>query len=394
VFDAETTPGGRLRLQETPDGPLDVAVATVPADTPALDRLEASCAGGNPPDWLALDRVTLTTGRRPGVVNLPIAGQARSVPGLSPLEGRRAARLRRLAARSGSLVGEHAHEEVSRLDDRSVDELCALYLGTGLRDRVYGPLLEGHLGLAAEETSRVVLLALLGGGGGPSVKLGLLGSFVHGLASGLSDVRSGERVTSIRRREAALELASGETVGADAVIVAVPAGDARKLVTGLSPFGELFLQGCDYAPRRLVAVRGDARGGAARVAWFPRSGGGSLAARIDLPASTFLVPRPEAVHDPDLAASLLEEARRREPGSLPADPSPSLFEVPRFAARFPVGRARDAIRFRKETERGDRPVVFCGDYLEAPHAEGAARSGIAAAERVLTLLGQGITRGS
>jgi hypothetical protein len=394
VFEAETTPGGRLRLQETPDGPLDAAIATVPADTPALDRLTTNGAGVGPPAWFPLDRVTLATRGRAGVVNLPNAGQPRTVPGLSPRERSRAGRLRRLAARSGPLAGEQAHKEVSRLDDRSVDELCALYLGRALRDRVYEPLLEGHLGLTADETSRVVLLALLGDGGGPSVKLGLLGPFVQRLASGLSDMRSGQRVTSVRSEEVGVELASGESVRANAVVVAVPADEARKLVAGLPPFEELFLEGCDYAPRRLVALRGIERRGAARVVWIPRSEGGSLAARIDLPAATFLVPRPETRNDPDLAVSLVEEAARREPGTLPADRSSALLEVPRFAARFPVGRARDGIRFREETERGRRPVVFCGDYLSAPHAEGSARSGVVAAERILALLEEGIKRGS
>jgi predicted NAD/FAD-dependent oxidoreductase len=54
---------------------------------------------------------------------------------------------------------------------------------------------------------------------------------------------------------------------------------------------------------------------------------------------------------------------------------------------FDVGRYRGIARLREEVAKQEgRRVVFAGDWLVAPHLEGAATSGIAAAEAALRTL--------
>jgi predicted NAD/FAD-dependent oxidoreductase len=57
-------------------------------------------------------------------------------------------------------------------------------------------------------------------------------------------------------------------------------------------------------------------------------------------------------------------------------------------ATFDVGRYRGIARFAEELEKRseERRTFFCGDYLVAPHAEGAATSALRAADQVLRTL--------
>jgi hypothetical protein len=88
-----------------------------------------------------------------------------------------------------------------------------------------------------------------------------------------------------------------------------------------------------------------------------------------------------------------EIAERFISAALPlvGDLQPSLKEfavVRRRVTRFDVGHYRGVARVRQEQEQrfDARRVLLCGDYLVAPHAEGAVTAGIRGAEDLLSRL--------
>jgi oxygen-dependent protoporphyrinogen oxidase len=374
------------------------AIATVPMRTPALDWLLGETDLRDRVRPVPLNAVRLGRHRRP--VRLPTAGRLGSVPGLTPLDPLGARRLRRLLAWFGPRLNPDEPEGVGSLDDRSVSEFCALYLGQNLLDRVYAPLLEAHLGLDPEETSRVTLLLLLGPEGGPAVRLAIgLGALVDRLIKDLSDLRAGQRTVGVRSDGSAVELASGEIVRGDAVVLAVPAPEVRRLMPGLSPREEVFFDSCRYVPRHVLVLPSTKESlDQPEVHWIPRSEGGPLSAILRIPASsrepdleahTLLVARPDAgARDPaDLARSLCSAAAQLDPALSRVDAVPPLRTVPQFAPRFPVGhyQALAGVRPHWHRQLPERRIAFCGDYLVAPHAEGAAVSGVRAAHEVSDL---------
>jgi oxygen-dependent protoporphyrinogen oxidase len=387
----------------TPAFEPETALATVPWATPALDRILEASGSRNGVRFLPLNEVQLGSRARP--VFVPRAGRFGSVPGLTPFEALRARQARNLIEWFRPRLKPEEPEAVGNLDDRSVSEFCALYLGDTLLEFVYGPLLESHFGLDPDETSRVALIFLLGKEAGPAVRFGIgLSALAHRLTLQLSDYRPGRRVTTVWPDGRGADLADGERVEGDAVVLAVPAPEVQKLLTGLSPLEELFLESCRYVSRRVVVVPGTPDPRSGPVLWIPRNEGGPLAAIFRIPrygedpkvsGYTLLVARPSAVANDGegLVQSLCTAASRRDPSvQSPGDPPP-LHTVSRFSARFDVGRYQALARVRPEWNRqlSRRRVVLCGDYLVAPHAEGAAIAGLRAArEAIDTVRGAGL----
>jgi hypothetical protein len=202
----------------------------------------------------------------------------------------------------------------------------------------------------------------------------------------------------VARDGRSVELGSGQKIGAEAVILAVPPSEARRIVPEPSAREQLFLECCSYAPRWVLVVAG--KGGAATapsVCWSPASEGGPLAGALSLPPlaageppHALLVARPGWGHlgEAALAPALREAGARLLGESLEGAPA-RLFEIPRFASRFPVGHYRALERFRElcERELPRRRLTLCGDYLAGPHPEAAASSGVRAASEIVALLG-------
>jgi hypothetical protein len=258
-------------------------------------------------------------------------------------------------------------------------------------------LLEGHFGLDPEETSRVTLILLLGKEAGPTVRFGIGLSGIPGqIASRLTDFRPGQRVVGVWPDGRGVDLASGDRLEAEGIVLAVPAPEVQKLLPGLSPLEELFFRSCRYVPRNVVIVPGAPEPRAPRVHWIPGRDGGRLAAIFRIPAYaqepkapgyTLLVARPSAAtRDPErLAHDLCSGASRFDPSFPHSTNNLPLRTVSRFSPRFDVGRYQALARIRPEwyRHRARRRVVFCGGYLVAPHAEGAAISGLRAARELL-----------
>jgi oxygen-dependent protoporphyrinogen oxidase len=374
------------------------ALATVPLRTPTLDWLLGETGLREHVQMAPLNEVRLSRHWRS--VRLPTAGRLGSVPGLTPLEALGARRLRRLLAWFGPRLNPDEPEGVGSLDDRSVSEFSALYLGQTLFERVYGPLLEAHFGLDPAETSRVTLLFLLGREGGPGVRLAVgLDALVDRLIKDLSDLRAGQAAVGVRADGSAVELASGETVEGDAVVLAVPGPEVRRLLQGLSPLEEVFFDSCRYVGRHVVVLPStDDLPDHPTVHWIPRSEGGPLSAIFRIPANpdepeieahTLLVARPDAKASgpTELARSLCSAAAWLDPALCRVEADPVLRTVTQFAPRFVVGHYQALARVRPQWHRKlpSRRIAFCGDYLVAPHAEGAVVSGVRAAHEVFDL---------
>ncbi|MDO9456843.1 NAD(P)/FAD-dependent oxidoreductase [Nocardioides sp.] len=145
--------------------------------------------------------------------------------------------------------------------DLSVGDLVAGRWGDEVVDRLVEPLLGGvYAGHARSISTLAAIPQLMRFRSGPVVTpadpgtpvfagvAGGMGALAGRLADGL-DVRTGTTVRELRRVEGRFEVA-GER--ADAVVVAVPAAPAARLLAGLAPDAAAELAGYDYASTALV----------------------------------------------------------------------------------------------------------------------------------------------
>lgn len=238
------------------------------------------------------------------------AGRARRGRGLrARLELRK---LRALLDWFADSLDRQVPERGLRLDDRSSADFTRLYLGAGALRGALGAAF-AELGLDPHETSRLVLLLLMDPWGDVELwRMHGLDELANQLGKRLAGLRTGARVVDVQGDGRAVQLADGDRVEGDAVLLATRAPDALTLAPGLAPAEERFLRGVRYADR---------------------------------------------------------------PGAVPA---------------FSVGHYRGAARLRREqTQRfAARHLLLCGDYLVAPHAEGAAVAGVRGADELLAALAQ------
>jgi protoporphyrinogen oxidase len=393
LLEREDRVGGRFRASPGAES-LHTILSTLPRRTPALD-----VALREPGLRETIRLCPLTASVQLGTprkVDLRRAGRLGSVPGLTPREVIRARRVRHLVEWFGARLNAAEPERVGSLDDRSVSEFCALYLGGALYGNVYAPLLETHFGYDPEEASRVSLLLLLGPSGGPELQIGLgFPALVERLAAHLDDVRLGARVVGIRPNGSGVELDTGEVVSGDAVVLAVGSIDAPKLLTELMPGDELFLDSTCYTTGDAVSIPSDP-GPDASVLWIPRRTEGPLAAVLRIPAGpdtpgrTLLVGRPD-LEEKDADARLqeiLDAASRADPEAVRAPRDATLVRTRRLAPRFDVGRYQALARFREAWNRTAfrRRIVLSGGYLVGPHAEAEVASGLRAAREAQEIL--------
>lgn len=163
--------------------------------------------------------------------------------------------------------------------DLSVGEFVAERVGTEVVDRLVEPLLGGvYAGHAARLSLRAAApqIAALGDdllGGATAARASAIatGPIFAGLAGGIgqlpqiiadasgADIRTKKTVRQLRCVDDQWELVVGptiaaETVYADAVIVAVPAPSAARLLADVAPTAAFALAGIDYASMAIVTI--------------------------------------------------------------------------------------------------------------------------------------------
>jgi oxygen-dependent protoporphyrinogen oxidase len=401
LVEASGRVGGRLARDELDGLVFEPLVQTLPEDTRALSLLAAEAGLADRVRVRRLERVGVVArgGVRP--LELEPAGRFAHAPGVPIWEALRTRRVRGLLDWFGEKLDPHAPEDAVRLDDRSVADFARLYLGRRSLERWLAPLVESQVGLPAEHTSRVLLFLLLAASGRPRVAIGEgFAALPARLAEALPDVRLGARVDAVSADGRGVRLASGEELASDVVVLGVPAAEAWRLLAFGTPAEELFFLRSAYANRPTLAlvVAGDVDlpGGAL---WIPRESSSRLAAVFraatdgDPRGRSLLLlvgrdePHTRSADDGALAEGLAREALRALPALAGRIGARRLYRHPGAIPRFDVGRYRGIARLREEVaKQEERRVVFAGDWLVAPHLEGAATSGIAAAEAALRTL--------
>lgn len=402
VLEAGPRVGGRLRRDRLGGIDFDPWVHALPGELRDLRVLVDQAGLAGSVRTAPLERIALLHRGRARVVDLQRAARLGLAPGVPPWEALRLRRLRRLLAWFGEKLDPHAPEEATRLDDRSVEDFARLYLGPRLHERLLEPLLAALFGLSADRTSRVLLFLLLDPAGWPRLQLGRgLGALPERLAAPLRDVRLDCTVREVRADGRGVTLTSGEPLAAEAVVLAVPAREALRLLPAPSPFEEIFLRASSGAPRATLAVLTEpAPRLPAPVLWIPARQGGLLAGVFEAERERdrsllLLVGRPslDRAHGASdvrgIVDSLLRGGEAALPGLRRAVRAERLVHLEDAGAPFEVGHYRGIARLAEELEKGQdaRRCFLAGDYLVAPHLEGAATSGLRAAGAVLRALG-------
>jgi protoporphyrinogen oxidase len=332
----------------------------------------------------------------------------RRAPGVRLLHALRLVRLPRLMARYGAALEFEAPERAAPLDDRSLADFCRLYFGSSVLDQWMGPrAAAGCLG-DPDAMSRAQFLRDYAAHGlaRPGLLRGSLVELVERAAAAL-ELRLGCPAEAIERTsDARLRVLteSGESLAADAVILATPAAEALRLAGPLLSAAERdVLENVRYTPAisviaalrrplsahpRQILVPRSARSPLEVALLEPGVPGGrvpqgrglaSLRARGAFGAARFDAPVAA------LEKELLDAFDALWPGALRAVEFSHCFRVQRAAPRFDVGRYRDLARFRRalaQGRRAGRRLYFAGDYLIHPSPEGAVVSAQRAAAAV------------
>jgi len=380
VIEAGERVGGRLRRDVLCGMEFEPSCPIVPARSPDLHGLAQEVGVG--------DRVCAR-----------LLAPLRAHDAWRPWRALGVRRLRVLLDWFGPLLDAREPERAARLDDRSVADFARLYLGGAALRQGHGAALASLFGVDPAETSRALLMLLMDPAGDLAfAHAGGSGRLPEAVAKHLSDVRTGTRAASLRADGRAVGLASGEEIEADAVVLAVPADQVCELVPNLFPAEELLFRSTAYEDRLQLAVVTEGGSARPRDTLVRGDAGGALAALVDvtppeetgrrrlrlLLARRDRVPDLAAAGDVELTEALLSRAERVEPGLRRRVVSTHVCRLERAVPRFAPGHYRRVARLRREQERRfeARRLVFCGDYLVAPHLEGAVVSGERAAREL------------
>ncbi len=313
-------------------------------------------------------------------------------------------RLRRIALLSSWLGGEidpEAPECATRLDDRSVADFGRVYLGRRVLEELLAPLFATLFGLDAANTSRELLFTLLDARAGIALdQVEGTAALVDALEASAGELRLGANVASLEPDGRGVRLASGERIAADAVVLAVGAAEAMRLLPDPTPLLLSAAEQLHSCPALVLALATDARLGlAAPAVLVPEREGGELAGVLAAnpgserePRLVRLVARPglHARHghrpDDEIAHFLIESATRVLPGLAGRIEAQRLQRFTGALPAFGVGHYRALARIRTALrERPESRVVLAGDWLVAPHMEGELSSGLRAASELRSL---------
>ncbi|MCP4003351.1 MAG: FAD-dependent oxidoreductase [bacterium] len=398
LFEASGRVGGRLVSENLGGVEFEPALHTLPESAPHLAGLIAELGLGDSVRRVPLDEVSVLgsgSTRRMSTRTCEVLRR-------HPLRAPRLQRLSNIATWLGGRIDPARPDLETRLDDRSISDFCQVYLGRRVRDKLFAPLFETCFGLDAADTSRQLLFALLSPDGSPRLSLAFgLSALPLALAERLGEVQLDSRVGTVSADGRRLRLTRGEDFEFDATVLAVPGFEVAKLVTELPPAQADVFKRSRYQNALHLAVMADGRlGPPGGITWIPQREGGELAGMINVTppgtndASLLLLIARHTLparhgHRPDdeLSSFLLESAERVYPGIRRSLRSKRLIRLEQLVPHFGIGRQREISRLYADPG-SDRRLFFCGDYLVAPHLEGALASAQRAADDAIRALEQ------
>lgn len=411
VYDARPAPGGRMRTSELDGASLDPAVQLLGSYYTETWRLA---------EWAGAARLRV---RAPGRDALWRNGQAHPVSYGSVLSMAASRALStglkvRLGTRYLAFLTRHAaaldpndpaRAAEAGLDDESIAEWGRREMGEEFVELLAYPQLAAYYGMVPEETSAGYYHALARAGLAVSVYAvrggmsELIRALVRTLEARGTRIRSDLEVTAVREHaDGVVAEWEGGSAQHAAIVVATPADAARSL-TELDERADHWLSAVRSTPAASLGIVLDGPSPADFFGLsFPRRRGpgervaaiclqGRKNAELDGPGRSGLVVLPapaEAARattaDPRTTLERLLPAVREALPDAGAVLRARVYRHPGGSTIFYPGYLAHLRRFDPDWFP-DR-IALAGDYLIAPTVEGAVRSGLRAADRVLEQL--------
>lgn len=405
VVERSDTPGGRAVAVRVHGHELDPAGHLLWSSDRGLRALLSATGVGEALRPWPTDALRRTVGGGTEALRTGRPGPRRRPRGLGWRAAWRLARLDRLGARYRHVLDAAAPEAGARLDDRSAAEWASLYFGSDALSAWLSPLAASATLGDDAETSR--LLPLLLGAATRGAAPASLPAGPAPVARALADrlgARFGVRVESLSPLRggfvADVQAPGGDArLEADAVVLAVPAGEAARIGEfALTEAEQGVLRAVAYRPavalavlaqgdvdlpwRRLVVTRGTRSLRSLQLgAGVP--GPSRPLAGLSLVGAVPAATRIEEEDDQAWRRRLLDEAEPLAPHLVRDAEGGALRRHAQALPRFGVGHARALARLRGVEARrlGEgRALVHAGDHLVAPRLEGAVQSGLRAAD--------------
>jgi oxygen-dependent protoporphyrinogen oxidase len=307
--------------------------------------------------------------------------------------------------RHRSLLDFYHIERAAPLDDQSAHDWALRRFGREVLDELIEPPFASTFTVLPENLSRAFVLATIHYMFTSGFRLyafeGGNGLLTQTLASKLR-VRTGAQVSRVTQSPdiAQVQLASGETLATDAVVIATPGNHVARLCPGLPEAERRFFEKVRYA-RSIIAFvmtsTTEADPGVYGVGIARREGVRLYGMAMENPKSG-AVPAGKTMFncafseeyaaelfdrpDEEVVAALHGELRKLPLRGLDKTEGHVVHRWPELVPQFYPGYIRSLAAFNDRRERSDR-FFFAGDYLVGPYTEAALTSGLRAADDVL-----------
>jgi oxygen-dependent protoporphyrinogen oxidase len=305
--------------------------------------------------------------------------------------------------RTRRMLDFYAIEKAAPIDDAPAYDWVLRRFGREVLDYVIEPPFASTFTVLPENLSRAFVLATIAymfSGFRLSSFDGGNGLLTSTLASRLR-VRTGAEVARIAQSTdgAAITLAGGETLTADAVLIATPGNHVARLCDTLTPDERRFFDGVRYASSIIVFVMTstlEADPGVYGVGIGRREGVRLYGMAMENPKAGAVPPgktmfncafseeyAAELMGQSDAAVieALHGELRKLPLRGLDKTEGHAVHRWPELVPQFYAGYIRSLAAFQERAQRSDR-VFFAGDYLVGPYTEAALTSGLRAAADV------------
>jgi oxygen-dependent protoporphyrinogen oxidase len=306
--------------------------------------------------------------------------------------------------RARSMLDFYHIEKAAPIDDASAHDWALRRFGREVLDYVIEPPFASTFTVLPEHLSRAFVLATINymffSPFGLHAFDGGNGILTQTLASKLR-VRTGTEVARIAEDAAgvSMALAGGETLQADAVVVATPGNHVARLCGTLTGEERRFFDGVRYA-RSIIAFvmtsTTEADPGVYGVGIGRREGVRLYGMAMENPKEGAVPPGKtmfNCAFAEDYAAELFDrpdsdviEALHGELAKLPLrgldkTEGHAIHRWPELVPQFYAGYIRSLAAFKERRDRSER-LFFAGDYLVGPYTEAALTSGLRAADDV------------